>query len=124
MCESVALVRRSGRRSEKRPAGAKLGIDAIELGRVEQGIVYGFSIAAALGAYEEVTLPAQGQTADRTFRTIIVDLQEAVFQIPQHSIYAVQGVADGFGQSGFAEVRVSCTASQISRFSKTGLAWR
>lgn len=58
-----------------------LGIEAVELGALDQGVDDGGALAAGVGAGEEPVLTADGERPDRAFGGIVVDLQIAMVGI-------------------------------------------
>ena len=83
--------------TRKNPYEPCLGIDAVQFGGFDQGIGDGCGLAAALGADEEVVLPAQSHAADSTLRTIIVKLEGTVFQISAHLLHTAKSIPDRLG---------------------------
>ena len=55
-------------------------VDAVELGRTDEG-VEGGSLSAGIGANEEVVLPAHSNGAQRAFGGVVIYLQPAVIDI-------------------------------------------
>jgi hypothetical protein len=74
------------------------GIEAVELGGLDQGIEGGGAFAAGVGAGEEIVLPAEGQRPDLPFGGVVVDLQATVVEVAAERGPVVAGVADGSGQ--------------------------
>ena len=79
-----------------------LRIDAVELGGLDQGVGDRSTPAAALGANEQIILPAQSHGFHRALGAVVVDLQAAMLEIGPQTWQAGQGVADRLGEFGFA----------------------
>jgi len=79
-----------------------LGVDAIELGRLDQGAGDGGGATAGFGADEEVILPAKGHAAHGAFRRVVVNLQDAVLEVGAQPGQPHEGMPDGGGQGALA----------------------
>src|SRR5512147_1129659 len=73
-------------------------VEAIELGGFEQGVEGRSAFAAAVGAGEEIVLPAEGQRPNLSFGGVVVDLQPTVVEVAAQRRPVVAGVADGGGE--------------------------
>ncbi len=82
-----------------------MGIDSVELGRFDQRVGDGGGLAASFGADEEVVLAAQGDGAHATFGGIVVQFQDAIFEVGALAFHAGQAISDGCREWGFARDR-------------------
>src|SRR5512132_4285856 len=74
------------------------GIEAVELGGLDQGIEGGGTITASVGPGKKVVFPAEGQRPDLPFGGVVVDLQPPVVEVAAQRRPEVAGVADGGGE--------------------------
>jgi hypothetical protein len=77
-----------------------LGIDAVQLGGLDQRGQDRPVFTAAVGAGEQGVLARQRQGADGAFDGVVVDLDATVGEEQGQARPARQGVADGLGQLG------------------------
>jgi hypothetical protein len=71
-----------------------LGIDAVELGGLDQDIGDGGGTAASLRAVELIVFPADRNRSHRRLGHVVVQVQNAMVEIGPHPRHAGQGVAD------------------------------
>jgi len=88
----------------KRVGEPGLRIDAIQLGGLDQGIGDGGGTASSLRADEQIILPPDCDPPHRAFRSVVIQLQNAVVEIWPEPLHAGQGVADRNGQRRLAAV--------------------
>lgn len=74
------------------------GLDAVELGSLDDGSDHGPVLRAAVGACEERVLAIEGDRADGALDHVGVQLDASVVEEPGQADPSRQGVADGFGQ--------------------------
>jgi len=77
------------------------GLDVVELGGADEGVERRGALSAGIGSGEEIILSAQGDTAQRTFGVVVVDLDAPVVEIAGQGRPAGERVADGLGEFGF-----------------------
>src|SRR5512134_3341918 len=73
-------------------------VAAVEPGGFEQGVEGRSAFAAAVGAGEEIVLPAEGQQPNLSFGGVVVDLQPTIVEVAAEGGPVVAGVADGGGE--------------------------
>src|SRR5512142_1686586 len=78
------------------------GIEAVELGGLDQGIEGSGAITAGVGPGKKVVLPAEGQRPDLPFGGVVVDLQPPVVEVAAERRPEGAGVADGGGEIAFS----------------------
>ena len=66
-----------------------LRIDAVQLGRLDDGVENSGPLAAGIGAGEEIILPSEGQRSDRALGGIVAHLQPAVADEPGRASHRV-----------------------------------
>src|SRR5215210_3500390 len=74
-----------------------LGIKAVELGRLDEGVDGRGALAAGIGAGEQVVLAAEGERPDGAFGGVVVDLQAPVVEVAGERGPAREGIAQGGG---------------------------
>lgn len=79
-----------------------IGIDAVELGGLQQGVYEGGALAATFGTGEEQRLPAKGNPAQGSFRCVVRQADAAVVEEADESGPALEHVVDGLGGIGMA----------------------
>src|SRR5512147_1391906 len=78
------------------------GIEAVELGGLDQGIEGSGAITAGVGPGKKVVLPAEGQRPDLPFGGVVVDLQPPVVEVAAERRPEGAGVAVGGGEIAFS----------------------
>ena len=79
-----------------------LGIEAVELGRAEQGVDGGGAFTACVRATKEKILPSKRDDAQRTFGGVVVDLESAVVGIARQGAPSRERIADRRRRIGLA----------------------
>jgi hypothetical protein len=62
-------------------AQPSLGIDAAQLGALDQGLDRGGTLAALVGAGEQLVLATKGDAAECAFGGIVVDLETTIVEV-------------------------------------------
>jgi hypothetical protein len=62
-------------------AEVELRIKAIELGRADEAVEGGGAVAAGVRTCEQIVLPSQSDSAQRTFCRAVIDLQTTVVSV-------------------------------------------
>ena len=84
-------------------------IELVESGGFDEGVDSGGTLAAGIGAGEEIVLAAEGYAAQGSLGGVVVDLDAAVIDEAGELGPARERVADGFGELGFArEFAAAC----------------
>src|SRR5260370_40084756 len=79
--EVVDLLGRVGGEASEDVAQVGFGIEAVELGGLDQGVHGGGALAAVVGAGEQPVLAAEGDGAHGAFGGVVVDLQASVVAV-------------------------------------------
>src|SRR3954453_21056036 len=77
----------------------RVGLDIIELRGLDEGGDGGPTCPAAVGAGEEMVLPAERNGSDRSLDGIVVELDPAVLEEPAKSVPAGERIADRLGEA-------------------------
>ncbi len=78
------------------------GIEAVELGRPDEGIEDGGAFASAIGAGEEIVATAHGNPTQGPFGCGVIDLDAAIVQVAHHRVPEREGVVDRRSRIGLA----------------------
>ena len=93
-------------------AQVRLGIEAVELGRLHQAVDRRGALAARVGAGEQVVLAAEGDAAQRALGGVVVDLDAAVVAIAGQRRPALRRVADRLRQVATSPTRGASVSLQ------------
>ena len=102
------------------------GVEAVELGGLDERVDRGGTLAAGVGAGEELILSAEGQRPDGALGGIVGDFEPAVGEIAGQRVPARAGVADGVGELALAgQPRQGASRNPASSSSSGGARdWR
>ena len=76
------------------------GVEAVELGGLDEGVGRGGASSAFIRSGEEIVFAAQGNAAQGALGGIVVDLQPAVVEVASQGRPACEGIAHGAGEFG------------------------
>lgn len=76
-------------------------IQAIELGGADQAVKRRRPLATGIGAREEIVLSSQGDSTQRAFGGVVVDLDSAILAVTCQRVPPRQRVTDGAGNRRF-----------------------
>ena len=71
-----------------------LGVDTVELGRADQRVDGGGTLATTVGTGEQVVSPADGDATQRPFSGRVVDLDDVVVAVAQQRRLQIERVLD------------------------------
>jgi hypothetical protein len=86
----------------KNVAQPHLWIKTVELRRLDQGVDGSGTLAAGIGAREQVILSAESEWPDGAFGGVVVDLQAAVLEVAGERCPACESIAHSGGEIALA----------------------
>lgn len=79
-----------------------LGVEAVQLSGLDQGVEDCCAVAALVGAEEQEVLAGDCDAAQQAFGQVVVDGEPAVVGVAGQRVLAAQGVLQGLSQRRFA----------------------